>query len=97
MRLEDLTLAVFESLVGDTFALDAGAAEPLDLVLTAATPTGEQPGGRVPFSLLFDGPPRPLLPQAIYPLAHAELGALEIFIVPLGQDAEATRYEAIFA
>jgi hypothetical protein len=97
MRLEDLTLAVFEPLVGDTFALDAGAGASIDLVLAAAAPAGERPGGRAPFSLLFDGPPRPLLPQAIYPLTHAKLGALEIFIVPLGQDAEATRYEAIFA
>jgi len=97
MRLEDLTLAMFEPLVDDTFTLDAGAGEPLHLVLTAATPAGEQPGGRAPFGLIFMGPPQPLLPQAIYRLEHAELGTLEIFIVPLGQDAEATRYEAIFA
>lgn len=97
MNLEDVTLAMFEPLVGDTFALDAGAGEPLELVLTAATPAGEQPGGRAPFSLAFHGPREPLLPQSIYRLEHAALGALEIFVVPLGQDADATRYEAIFA
>ena len=97
MRLEDLTLATFEPLVGDAFALDAGTAEPVALVLAAATPGGEQPRGRAPFSLAFDGPAQPLLPQAIYRLEHAELGTLEIFIVPLAQDARATRYEAIFA
>ncbi len=96
MDLEDLTLAMFEPLVGETFALDAGAGEPLELVLAAAAPAGEQPGGRAPFSLLFHGPPQPLLPQAIYRLEHTALGALEIFIVPLGQDAQVTRYEAIF-
>jgi len=88
---------MFEPLVGERFALDAAAGEPLELVLTAATPAGEQPGARAPFSLAFDGPPQPLLPQAIYRLEHAALGALEIFIVPLGQDTDATRYEAIFA
>jgi len=97
MRLEDLTLAMFEPLVGDTFAVDIGTGPPLDLVLTAATPAGDQPGGRAPFSLVFDGPSQPLLAQAIYPLEHAELGTLEIFIVPLGRAAEATRYEAVFA
>jgi hypothetical protein len=97
VNLEDLTLAMFEPLVGETFALDAGADEPLVLVLAAAAPAGEQPRGRAPFSLLFHGPPQPLLAQATYRLEHTALGTLEIFIVPLGQDAQATRYEAIFA
>ena len=97
MDLGDLTLADFEPLVGDTFVLEGGPDEPLPCTLQSATPAGEQPGGRQPFGLVFLGPPQPLLPQAIYRLTHAELGALEIFVVPLGQDQSGTTYQAIFA
>jgi hypothetical protein len=95
MDLADLTLATFEPLVGDVFTIAADPA-PIELVLTTADARGEWPGGRQPFSLLFGGPHEPLLAQAIYRLEHAALGALEIFIVPIGRDAESTTYEAIF-
>ena len=36
------------------------------------------------FSLLFSGPPGTPLPQATYSVAHPELGALAIFLVPIG-------------
>jgi hypothetical protein len=49
-----------------------------------------------PFSLVLAGPPAPLLPQATYALRHPALGAIEVFLVPIGQDAESTRYEATF-
>ena len=42
--------------------------------------------------LLFRGPSLPILPQRIYPLEHAALGRLELFIVPIGPG----QYEAIF-
>jgi hypothetical protein len=97
MDLGDLTLADFEPLVGDTFMLEGATEVPLAFTLRSATPAGEQPGGRAPFGLIFGGPPQPLLAQAIYRLTHAELGALEIFVVPLGQDEAGTTYQAIFA
>jgi hypothetical protein len=97
MGLDDLTVDHFAPLVGDAFELDAGGESPLALVLVEAAPAGEPHAARAPFSLAFDGPSQPLLPQAIYPLKHAALGVLEIFIVPLARNASATRYEAIFA
>jgi hypothetical protein len=36
------------------------------------------------------------LPQATYRLEHATLGAMDVFLVPIGQDREGVRYEAIF-
>ena len=95
MGLEELTAATFEPHVGTTFTAEVAPAA-VPLVLASVTTLAERPGGRDPFSLLFRGPAEPLLPQAIQRLEHAELGALEIFIVPLGRDAEQTRYEAIF-
>jgi hypothetical protein len=96
MRLDELTLATFEPLVGDPFALDSGS-ESLELVLESATAVARRTDGRDPFSLVFLGPPDPALAQAMYGLGHADLGRLEIFIVPIARDAGGTRYEAIFS
>jgi hypothetical protein len=46
--------------------------------------------------LLFRGPRTPVLPQRIYRLEHAVMGPLEIFLVPIGPDAEGMRYQAVF-
>ena len=94
MDLANLTLGDFEPLVGDAFRTSAPV--PVDLVLAEATSAGERPGGREPFRLHFRGPREPLLQQSICRLEHAELGALEIFIVPIRRDGESTTYEAIF-
>jgi hypothetical protein len=95
MDLADLTLATFEPLVGDRFAVDV-TPDALEFVLESVTPAGAWPGGRDPFSLIFRGPPEPLLPQCIYPLEHAGLGVLEIFVVPIARDAESVSYQAVF-
>jgi len=49
-----------------------------------------------PFSLVLRGPRSPMLPQATYALRHPRLGPIALFLVPVGQDAKATRYEATF-
>jgi hypothetical protein len=94
MDLRELTIETFEPRVGDVFALDAP--QPVELVLHAVVALGPWPGGRQPFSLTFRGPDEPRLAQATYRLEHPELGALEIFIVPVGHDGDGLSYEAIF-
>ena len=54
-------------------------------------------GARVPFALLFHGPAAPILPQAMYRFEHPALPPLDIFIVPIGPEGDAMRYEAIFS
>ncbi len=52
-----------------------------------------------PFSLIFHGPLTPIAPQANYDLSHAQLGQLQIFLVPLGPDRKTRlnmQYQAIF-
>jgi hypothetical protein len=53
-------------------------------------------GSRTQFSLVFRGGPDPPLQQRIYCLEHEQLGALDLFLVPLGPDAAGQRYEAVF-
>lgn len=95
--LAALTIATFQPHVGSAFTVPAAAAATVTLVLESATAIGSWTGGRQPFRLTFHGPREPLLPQSTYGLAHTELGALEIFIVPIAQTADRTSYEAIFA
>jgi hypothetical protein len=49
-----------------------------------------------PFSLVFLGPLRPVLPQRTWDLAHPALGSLGVFLVPLGPENGRMRYEAVF-
>jgi hypothetical protein len=48
------------------------------------------------FSLLFRGPLYALLPQRIYHMVHAQLGEIELFIVPVGINEAGYSYEAVF-
>jgi hypothetical protein len=36
------------------------------------------------------------LPQRIYRIEHATLGAFDLFLVPIGPDAQGLRYQAVF-
>jgi hypothetical protein len=72
----------------------------LDIELVEVTDLGDAPTAehapRRPFSLIFRDAQRRYLPQRIYPLEHATLGRLEIFLVPIGPDAHGMRFQAIF-
>jgi len=87
-ELENLTVADFEPLVHQRFRI----ADAFDAELVEVAEIAREPGGRVPFSLIFAGGPNPPLPQAIYPVEHEQLGTAEIFLVPIAPE----RYEAIF-
>jgi len=92
------TLERFSPLVGDDrfeLQLDDGSACSAALVEAKALPTPAFQG-RQPFSLLFEGPPQPTLPQRIYRLSHPQLDAMDIFLVPVGRTQTATQYEAVF-
>ena len=90
--LENLTLADFEPLLNQRFRVAPGEHPPFELELVEVAEIEREPGGRAPFSLEFAGGPTPPLPQRIYRVEHAGLGALEIFLVPIADD----RYEAVF-
>lgn len=95
--LESVTLDSFAPRVGAAFAV-AGPDGAIEMVLERVDGLGAPAiaGGRAPFSLVFRGPPSPILPQATYAFVDATLGELEIFIVPIAGDARAATYQAIF-
>ncbi len=95
--LENLKVEDFAGRVGETFRLDPPEDGPLELELTEARGEGGDSHSRQPFSLVFRGPAEPILLQRIWRLEHADLGALEIFLVPIGPDGKGMRYEAVFS
>jgi hypothetical protein len=48
------------------------------------------------FSAFFNGPREPFLRQRVYALEHDQMGAFELFLVPIGTDENGLRYEAVF-
>jgi hypothetical protein len=60
-------------------------------------PATDGSGTRSPFHLIFRGPREPVLAQQTCRLENDRIGALEVFIVPIGRNGDGADYEAIFA
>jgi len=93
--LSALTADDFEPCSGESFQL-ATPKGALDLKLTEVRRLGPalREGGA--FSLTFQSAPGPFMPQATYPIAHPQLGTLEMFVVPIGPKDGGNQYEVIF-
>ncbi len=95
--LDKLTKDTFEPRKGEAFRLTDEAAGEVELKLASIQGTGLR--GKAPreqFSLHFHGPREPVLPQQIYHLENAEMGARDLFLVPIARDDEGMIYEAVF-
>jgi len=55
----------------------------------------ERPGGA--FSVVFRGPKSPVIDQAIHRVEFDGEAAVDLFLVPIGEDAQGVLYEAVFA
>ena len=101
MSLE-LELEAFEPLAGDTFRVTPSEGEPFDVVLAAVEPTpygdpSTYNGRKTPFSLLFLAENGAHVPQQICAVAHPDHGETDLFVVPLGPQGSAMRYEAVIS
>jgi Domain of unknown function (DUF6916) len=86
--------------LNQVFCIHQEGFEPVELELVRVTEESRAPlpGARQPFSLLFLGPiSNQYLVQHIYHLENEQMGALDLFIVPLGLESGRMRYEAIFS
>lgn len=93
--MSSLRLADFDGRIKAPFTLH-GAPQPIELSLEEARPLGHGVRDGGAFALLFLGPAQPVLQQATYRLEHAEMGAMDIFLVPVGPQAGGMGYEAVF-
>ncbi len=103
--MQDCTLPLFEPHVGSTFQIMLNGQPALDLTLDEVEDLTvddrlRDPSIRAqPFSLIFRGPLTPVAQQACYDIGHAELGSLQLFLVPIGRDKKSRQhmlYQAIF-
>lgn len=97
--LDQLQLSDFEPFVNQDFLIKFRLP---DTELAATLVSAEQlttrgPGGREPFSLIFQtNQKNQYYLQAIYTLVHPEKGEMELFFVPLGYVPEGMQYQVIF-
>jgi hypothetical protein len=95
--LDELTIDDFAHRLGETFAATAAEGRALTLTLASVDALPGPPDGRrTPFSLEFRDAARDHVPQQTVAVEHPELGAFDLFVVPLGPAPEGMRYEAIF-
>jgi hypothetical protein len=92
---ENLALNDFAACAGESFRLDLEPGRSLELVLESAEEL-QAPAGYEVFALLFSSAGQTPLPQRIYRLAHARLGAFDLFLVPVDVDGRRCYYEAVF-
>jgi hypothetical protein len=94
----EATIETFKPTVGEPFTVGGEGGDTVELLLVEAEAKDAGPDAPRPaFSLLFHGPAEPPLAQATYRFEHPDLGAMEIFIVPLGREEHGSVYEAFFA
>jgi hypothetical protein len=101
----ELESATFKDRVGDPFQIapqDGGAVFEAVLSRCEETSYGDRERwrrdiGRVPFSLIFEAPLDTSAPQQIFTITHDQLGAFELFLVPIGPQAGGLGYEAVIS
>ena len=88
----------FAGRVGEAFDLSLGeASTPLTLVQVQPLEPHVYPGmRRSPFSLIFRSSSSVVLPQKNYRLNNATMGALDVFLVPVGREVGGVVYQAVF-
>jgi hypothetical protein len=94
-----LTEKEFSQHVNTKFRVNLDAEKSVDLELTEVkgyTTRHNEQTGMERFSIYFQGPGEPPLPQQLYTFQHDQMGEFEIFVVPLSLNAQGYRYEAVF-
>jgi hypothetical protein len=100
---DDLRAVTFSMHLNTPFSIYSSPTMAMEVELVEVTEKGvsdhQQPSAashQERFSLVFRGPRDRRLQQGMYQLQHDQLGALELFLVPVGRDHEGLYYEAVF-
>jgi hypothetical protein len=89
----------FRQNLNTPFRVVVDAPKPIELTLVGvqSRPSeSHEEAGMERFSIFFKGSLEFLLQQAIYRLAHPRMGEFELFLVPIAQDSDGFRYEAVY-
>jgi len=99
---DQLTFARFSEVLNTPFQVRLDPTRTLELRLVEASalrpPLQGGAGGQKfeSFSIVFEGPEDPMLPQATYCLEHEQMGRFDLFMVPIGKEKQFIRYQALF-
>jgi hypothetical protein len=103
MMLEHLHAATFGAQLHTSFRVLRSSAPTVEVELVEVAERHENDGKRpwaTPrqecFSVLFRGARDQPVEQGMYHMRHHQLGDLELFLVPVGQDQNSVYYEAVF-
>jgi hypothetical protein len=95
--LDKLTSTHFSAYLNQTFRIHVDPLAPLEAELVEVSELGARTDdGRRAFSIVFCTSQDAVLPQRIYPVEHAEMGQLDLFLVPIGPGKNGMCYEAVF-
>ena len=94
---DTLTMEIFSPLVNEEFNVYIGdtALSARLLEVTPLRASRDDPDHQA-WSLVFQFPPQQLFDQGTYEFEHADTGRMAVFVVPIGQDENGVRYQAIF-
>jgi len=93
----NLERSFFDPHLHTVFAVELSPGQTFDVELTEIRSLPPHPAAqRTPFALTFRAKDKSVPPQRTYRLTHPILGEAEIFLVPIGPDEVAMRYEAVF-
>jgi len=87
--------AAFVGHVDSDFAVDAGQRAPLTMRLVDVEDMGSTPE-REAFALHFHAPQEMPPHQGVYRIEHDQLGAMDVFVVPIGREGDRLVLEAVF-
>lgn len=94
---DEITHEMFLDHVAKTFRVHCGE-EVLDVELTEVD-VGEAPsveGLRQPFTLIFRGPKERILREGLYKVDHEDVGAFELYVIPIITVGDRQDYQVIF-
>ena len=97
--LEHFHVGTFSAQQHTTFSIQLPSLPGVEVELVEVTDNNKNPAvaaRQERFSLVFRGPRERLLQQGLYAMQHDQLGAFELFLVPVGQDTAGIYYEAVF-
>jgi len=99
LDLATISCDVFMPHVGSAFKVGVGGPPIATFTLTSAVDLPQwrrKSAPRSPFTLNLLGPPQPIVQQATYLFQHDVLGDMQLFVVPVGADANGVQYEIHF-
>ncbi len=93
--LNEFRLTTFDGCIGSEFQIIENESPVCVLTLTEKL-EHKKTARQESFSLMFQGPLEPFLPQGMRRLRHATLGEMDIFLVPVAQGKGGFEYQSVF-